>query len=254
MATLSEQINALATRIGAECKRIHTLRGGALTNLSTVDKTSIIAAINEVSGAAGTLQTALNGVAERLSTAEYNITVNATTGSTNATAIAGLRSDVGTLQTALSALQDAVAALLNDEATGTDKTWSSSKISSEINAAKQAVKNDLINGAGTEFDTLKELADLITNNKSLIEALQAAGAGMVKFAEAQSLTNPQKLQARTNIGAAGQDDFDTLAGRVTTAETSINGNTTSISTLSDNVGNTNTNFVTAFEAALADES
>lgn len=254
MATLSEQINELAARIGAECKKIHTMRGGALTNLSTTDKTSVIAAINEVSTAAGVLQTALNGVAERLSTAEYNITVNAATGSGNATNIAGLRTDVNTLQTSLTALQTAVNALLDDESTGTGKTWSSTKIASEITAAKQAVKDDLVNGAGTEYDTLKELADLITGNQSLIQALQAAGAGMVKFSEAQELTEPQKQTARTNIGAPSQSDHDALATRVSSAESNISTNSSDITSLSDNVGNTGADFVATFEAALAEAS
>ena len=64
------------------------------------------------------------------------------------------------------------------------------------------MKNDLLGGAGTAYDTLKELADLIDTNKSAIEALQALAAGHVKFDAAQTLTTDQQAQARTNIGAA----------------------------------------------------
>lgn len=43
--------------------------------------------------------------------------------------------------------------------------------------AANDVKNDLLNGAGTAYDTLKELGDLIDNNVDAIEALEIVASG-----------------------------------------------------------------------------
>ena len=110
---------------------------------------------------------------------------------------------------------------IKDSATGTGTTWSSSKISSELTAAKNEVKNDLLGGAGAAYDTLKELSDLIASNASSIEALEALAAGHVRFNAAQSLTDAQKAQARANIGAASQSAQDALDSRLGIAESSL---------------------------------
>lgn len=91
---------------------------------------------------------------------------------------------------------------IDDTKTGTTNVWSASKTSTEIQNAATNLKNDLLGGAGTAYDTLKELADLIDENKDAITALQALAAGHVKFDAAQELTTAQQTQARTNIGAA----------------------------------------------------
>ena len=137
----------------------------------------------------------------------------------------------------------ATAKEISDSATGTGTTWSSSKISSELTNAKQAVKNDLLGGAGTAYDTLKELADLITTNASSIEALEALAAGHVRFNAAQSLTDAQKIQARSNIGAASQSAQDAIDSRLGTAESGLatvtataNSTKATVDTLSTTVG------------------
>lgn len=195
MATLSEAVSALATRVGTECKNLHD-KMGTLDNLTTTEKGNLVAALNE-------LQTALE----------------------NATNI-------------------------DDVNASTSTTYSSSKIASEILAASNALKADLLGGAGEAYDTLKELADLIQTNQSVIAALEALAAGHVKYDAEQTLTDEQKTQARTNIGAAAASDVTSLTSRVTAVEGVAAGNTTAISTLTSNVGNTATNFVTAFETAL----
>jgi hypothetical protein len=113
------------------------------------------------------------------------------------------------------------------------------------------VKDELLNGAGEAYDTLKELADLISTNASSIEALEALAAGHVKFDGAQELSDTQKSQARTNIGAASAADLTTLTGRVTTVEGVAAQNKTDIAALAAAVGDTTTDYVAMFEAALA---
>ena len=67
---------------------------------------------------------------------------------------------------------------------------------------------NLINGAPTTLDTLKEIADAMAANENVVDALEEA------------------------IGTkASQSDLDALSGRVTTTESSISTNKTAISTL-----------------------
>lgn len=102
---------------------------------------------------------------------------------------------------AAAALAAAIAALpssvvIDDAATAANKVWSSTKTQAQITAAITA----LINGAGVDSDTLKELADDIT-------ALAQADNGLLSFTAAQALTAPQQLQACNNLGI-GNPDWD----------------------------------------------
>lgn len=105
---------------------------------------------------------------------------------------------------------------IDDAQASATKTYSSQKVDSQITAAKQAVKNDLLGGAGEAYDTLKELADALVTNKDAITALQQIAQGHVQFDKAQSLNDEQKKQARANIGALSAAveksgiDLDTL--------------------------------------------
>lgn len=254
MATnLSEQIAALATAVGTECKAIRTLIGST-SGLTTSTKASLVAAVNELKSGADALSNSLNALTTRVGTAESGISTNTGDIATAKAGISTLQSTVAGIQADIAELQAAVAAAteISDATTATTTTWSSSKISNELNAAKTAVKNELLGGAGTAYDTLKELADLITTNANAIQALRDLAAGHVKFDAAQSLTDTQKAQARTNIAAASASDYTALAGRVTTAEAGIGTNAGAISTLSSAVGSTTTDFVAVFEAALED--
>ena len=128
-----------------------------------------------------------------------------------------VRGEIATSNTAAEALTQRVAANegaitnlksevakkveIDDAQASATKTYSSQKVDSQITAAKQAVKNDLLGGAGEAYDTLKELADALVTNKDAITALQQIAQGHVQFDKAQSLNDEQKKQARANIGA-----------------------------------------------------
>lgn len=95
---------------------------------------------------------------------------------------------------------------IDDSVATATNVWSALKTTTKISEACAAVKNEILNGAGAAYDTLAELATLITTNQSAIEALQGLAAGHVKFNAAQSLTADEKTQARSNIGAASTDE------------------------------------------------
>lgn len=188
------------------------------------------------------------------------------------------------LKAGLTAVEGKLGAQIDDSSSGTDKTWSASKINQAITAAVNA----LINGAPDTLDTIKEVADAITANKDAIAAIQAVAAGHVKYDGAQSLTSEQKTQARTNIDAAGTADVDavkttigtlsnlgtndkasivgainevkgvadqakstadTASSTATAAQTKANQVETALNTLTTNVGNTQADFVAVYEAA-----
>lgn len=122
---------------------------------------------------------------------------------TSNTAAEALTQRVAANEGAITNLQSEVAKKveIDDAQASATKTYSSQKVDSQITAAKQSVKNDLLDGAGEAYDTLKELADALVTNKDAITALQQIAKGHVQFDKAQALNDDQKKQARANIGA-----------------------------------------------------
>lgn len=92
----------------------------------------------------------------------------------------------------------------------TGVTWSANKIFDSIEAAKAAVKNELVSGAGAALDTLNELAAALGNDPSFAATIAAEVANRVRYDASQTLTAPQQVQARSNIGAASASDVSGL--------------------------------------------
>ena len=57
------------------------------------------------------------------------------------------------------------------------------------------IKNDLLNGAGTAYDTLKELGDLIDDNKDAIDALETIAAGKADAEHSHAIAEVTGLQS-----------------------------------------------------------
>jgi hypothetical protein len=115
---------------------------------------------------------------------------------------------------------------INDAATGTTSTWSSSKIGTEISSATSA----LVASAPAALNTLDELAAALGDDANFATTTATALGNRVRTdTAAQGLNSTQQGNARTNIAAAAAAD---------------------LTTLSTNVGDTTTNFVTVFEAGL----
>nr|DAN81175.1 MAG TPA: hypothetical protein [Caudoviricetes sp.] len=216
VSPLSAQINNLAVRIAKECKLIY-IKLGDTTQLNTDNAKSLVKAINS-------LKTNFDNAM---------LAINANS------------ADIDAAEAAITALQERLNSIINDTTASTNTVYSSSKVDSEITKAKQEVKNDLLGGAGTAYDTLNELAELIESNQDAITALQNLAAGHVKYDDAQELTDAQKKQARDNINAVSQDEIDFSA-----IEATIASNKSEVDTLKADIGDLNTNFVTTFEAEL----
>ena len=148
MSTLQVRITDLATRVATECKSIRTLmnaNSSDLSALTTTQKTSLVAAINE------------------------------------------LKSSITALGTPLT---------ISDSTSNTTQVWSSSKVASEIQAAKDAITN----GAASALDTLSELAAALGNDANFASTLTTALGYRLRFDAAQTLTVGQITQACANIG------------------------------------------------------
>ncbi len=101
---------------------------------------------------------------------------------------------------------------INDTAGNGDTavTWSADKIFDTIEAAKTAVKNDLVNGASTALDTLSELAAALGNDANFATTIATGLSNRVRFDDVQTLTSAQRTQARENIDAVSETDFSAL--------------------------------------------
>lgn len=68
--------------------------------------------------------------------------------------------------------------------------------------AANTVKNDLLNGAGTAYDTLKELGDLIDDNKEAIDALEEIASGKANATHSHAISDVSGLQTALDGKAA----------------------------------------------------
>ena len=158
------------------------------------------------------LQTRIESLVLRIAQ-EFNA-VNAKTG-----ALANLTTaDKSNLVSAINELKTMVANGIDDASITLTSTYSSSKIVSLLDA----LKTEILGGADAAYDTLVEIQQYLQNNTSGLDALLTAVNVRVRFDAAQTLTVLEQQQARTNIGAVA-----------TSA-----------------VGDTDTDFVAIFEAAL----
>lgn len=116
--------------------------------------------------------------------------------------VAALNELHGMIATAGVAIDD----LAGDGATTV--TWSADKIFDTIEAAKLAVKNDLVNGAAAALDTLNELALALGNDPNFAATVASQIANRVRFDAPQTLDAVQKAQACANIGVGDPErDF-----------------------------------------------
>ena len=97
-----------------------------------------------------------------------------------------------------------------DSAEANAKSYADSAASTAANK----VKDDLLNGAGTAYDTLKELGDLIDDNVDAIDALEAVAAGKADAEHDHAIADVTGLQTALDAKAA-QASLDSHTGNTT---------------------------------------
>jgi len=182
--SLETQLQETYERIGAEFKTMRILLSGSGTgNVSGLQTTAtnIVTAINEVLASA-------NG-GDMLKS-----TYDPTSKNTDAFARSNMTGTqtVSTLSDFTSGVNTLLQGLIDDVgAASSTKTWSSSKINSQIT---QAISNAL------EGEDLSDIADEIAN-------LVITDNGLVNTNKVQTFTAAQKLQARSNIDVFGKAEI-----------------------------------------------
>jgi hypothetical protein len=189
--SLATNVSDALTRVATEIKSVRTLINGNqadLSALTTTAKSNLVAAINEL-------------VAASQSATGIDDTTTGTDSTWSSSKIAS-----------------AIIALINDGAPSTTTVWSSQHTSDSI----QAAVTNLVNGAPTALDTLKELADAIASDESSIGSILTGLDNRLRFDAAQTLTTTQQAQGQANLSVPS----------------------------SASVGDTTTDFVAVFQAGL----
>ena len=160
IAKLYTRINELATAIGTAIKGVKDSIGD-LSGLSTTNKTSIIGAINELDTSIKT---------------KSNLT-----------------------------LDTVRVELINDiRGPSITSTYSSvmieDKITEAVEAGKTAVKNSILDGAETAYDTLKEIQEIIKEDKTAAASLLESVNNRLKINERMELTTEQKDFVASSLG------------------------------------------------------
>lgn len=89
---------------------------------------------------------------------------------------------------------------------------------SAASTAANTVKNDLLNGAGAAYDTLKELGDLINENQDAIDALETVATGKADKVHTHAISDVTDLQiALDTLTENKSDKTHTHADATTTA-------------------------------------
>ena len=240
--TQTERIKLLAQAIGADIALLKTTIGDK-ADLSTTDKTNLVAAINELVikiNAVETLQQTASEIDDSAPKANrvYSSNkvqslideINTILGTLTESGYADVGDGLKTLKDKVDALEQKtvdLTALINDtEETETTSVWSSTKTKDVINTAVGSVKSELtdmiiadiakvksdILGAGVPetLDTLAEIADKLNGDAALVANMSVAINNRVRFDEEQVLSSEQKTIACTNIGI-GEPDTDFVA-------------------------------------------
>ncbi len=189
-------LNNIETRLAA--LEVDQVTLSTVNSLIASAKNEILGGASTAANTLGKIEALINAIDSRLTAAENSISTLTTTVTALGTGKAS--------QADMLAAQAAITALQTQMGTGT--------VDQRISDAVNTMRDNILNGAGAAFDTLKELADLITANSDLITSLNNVAAGRVAFDKAQNLTSEQQATARTNIAAAAKAEFDTLVAGI----------------------------------------
>lgn len=189
-----------------------------ITPDATNDKITISATDTNTTYSAGTGislsgTTFSNSGVRSISTGSSNGTISVNTNGTSANvAVKGLGSAAYTASTAY-------------DAVGTAQTKADAALAS-AKAYTDSVKSDLLNGAGSAYDTLKELGDLIDVNVDAIDALETVAASKASASDLTSHTsnksNPHGVTLAQLGVTATASELNKMDGiTATTAELNI---------------------------------
>lgn len=168
ITTLSTNVQ---TQLDAKVPANRTVNGKALSSNITLSASDVGA------DAAGTAETKSNDA--------YISSVNYTDEAINAVALG---------------FEQILAGMYGDDYDAGSNTIPTIREISDSSATK--VKNDLLNGAGTAYDTLKELGDLIVDNADAIDVLEDIASGKADATHTHAIADVTGLQSALDGKAA----------------------------------------------------
>lgn len=220
--SLETILGDLTKEIGKDVKALHT-KTGDLSNLNTdyvtnTANTNIVSALNYTLGVAKAASASGVGAIDDsagLGTLNKTYSANKITLSLNAiNSILGNSSDLAhgnegkTVVENLNRIQQAVTSLANatsidDTSASPTKTYSSTKITQEIERISQGKIDTLVGSAPGTLDTIAEIAQQIEANQPAVQAI----GNKVPFNEVKVLTSEQVQNVWTtlNIGVTTMD-------------------------------------------------
>lgn len=135
-----------------------------------------------------------------------------------------------------------LSALISDTTTATTTTWSSTKITSAIDAAVTA----LVDGAPGLLDTLNELAAALGDDENFATTISNQLAAKADDTDVVHLTGNETIAGvKTFTSAPVVPDASFAIAKVSGLQAALDAKADS-----DDVGDTTTNYVTVFEAGL----
>lgn len=188
MATLNENLKSFAAALGNDYKALKSSisatdnKIGTLAGLETTNKGDIVTAMNE-------LKESIVDVQGKAITEEA-VDVKLSAKQDKLTPGSGITLTGNTISASVDLSALAIIASVDDK-------------------IKVAVSK-LIDGADATLDTFKEVQDMIRSDQTVASALAKTVGNKVDYANAQTLTTAQKLQACTNIGI-GDPSIDLVA-------------------------------------------
>lgn len=224
--SLTTQISAVVTRIGTEFKTVYSQQG-TLGSLSTTAKGSLVAAINEVNAK----PTSSGGAAINDTAASTTTVYSSSKVESYVTTAVGAKPSINDSAASSGSVYSSsktdsqIAAAISNRPIINDSTASATTVYSanKTNAAIAAAVSGVVNGAGAALDTLKELADALGNDANYAATTAAALNKRISVSAAQTFTAGELTQGRANLGVTSSAD----------------------------IGDVNTDFVAAFNLAIA---
>lgn len=260
--TLSTQISALATQVGTDIKQIFA-NVGDLSQLTTTQKASLVAAINELRASiqdiADSVGATINDEAITSDQTWSSQKINDSITSAINALINGAPDTLDTLQelaTAIETNQDAISAL-QTIAAGHVKYNEAQSLTTE---QQQQARSNIGAAAASDLTTLQgsvtTLSDTVSQNTTSIGQNTASIGTLGNLTTATktdlvSAINEVKTTADSGVSAAAaaQSAAEAAQSAADAAQATATGAQSAVTTLSANVGDTQADFVAVYTAA-----
>ncbi|CAN5753047.1 hypothetical protein BH11PSE12_BH11PSE12_08170 [soil metagenome] len=154
-----------------------------------------------------TLESRLNALAQAIGTDIKSLSIKqGDLSSLNTTAKGNLVAAINEILL----LAQSGSSLIDDASVSGVKTYSSTKVETQLTAAIAALRTELKAGAGAALDTFAELASALNNDASFSATIATSLSKRIRTDAVQTFSLAEKLQARQNIDALGSVELGNI--------------------------------------------